>query len=95
MLMALAEECPDYGMTILRHLFGFSSKEFTLGKEGRQGKTDTAFSICLLTKLCEPTSNLKKQRCVSVCCAIWLAGFCVAPIMLVWLGPSPCTALVW
>ena len=60
----MAEECSDHGMTILHYLFGFSSGEVSdLGASQDKTETSAVFSVGLLSKLCDPTSDVNKQRC--------------------------------
>lgn len=63
----MAGDCSDHGMTILQHLFGFSSSEGSDVLQSETGvgaatTTATTFSVCLLSELCEPTSEINKQR---------------------------------
>ena len=67
LLIAIADQCPDHAMTILHHLLGFPAAtgpgsglpELT---QDRDAAGSSSFSFCLLSKLCEPTSDVSRQR---------------------------------
>ena len=65
LLLAQAEQCPDHGMTILYHLLGFTTPA-SGGASSEAWAADRAssgpFSFHLLSKLCQPTSDIARQR---------------------------------
>jgi hypothetical protein len=62
LLIAMAEEYSDHGMTILHYLFGFSSSEVSDLVAVQDKSKGAVFSMGLFSKLCEPTSDVNKQR---------------------------------
>ena len=61
MLFALAEASPEHGLTILHHLLGLIPNQ-QLGMRVMAQFEEVPFSFSLLSKLCEPTSEVNKQR---------------------------------
>ena len=60
LLVAIAEVCPEHGMTILHRLFGFSTSNMS-GLQF-QDRAEVPFSFSLLSRLCQPISEVNKER---------------------------------
>ncbi len=61
LLIAMAEDSPEHGITILHHLSGFSPREMAESRESNH-TNDGPFSLRLLSELCKPTSGINIQR---------------------------------